>query len=220
MAIPPKGDPYTTSTPVIPPKIGHGQPVVGATLVVACSPTPTHIHPLTWPSLGHGDPPERRPLHNLDTCHSSKNRPRPTRRRGNPCGCLFPDANPYSSPYVAFARTCRSPKRRPLHNLDTCHSSENRPRPTRRRGNPCGCLFPDATKCPKMPHISSPSVSSAPSAVNPPYAILSTPPCHKMSGNVRLNQTPSPSSLCGESLPRARYHRVCYRMHPEAAKLK
>ena len=72
MAIPPKGDPYITPTPVIPPKIGHGQPVVGATLVVACSPTPTHFHPLTWPSLGHGDPPKRRPLHNLDTCHSDR----------------------------------------------------------------------------------------------------------------------------------------------------
>ncbi len=96
MAIPPKGDPYTTSTPVIPPKIGHGQPVVGATLVVACSPTPTHIHPLTWPSLGHGDPPERRPLHNLDTCHSDRREESKVMQQRHKCDS--PPQAPHSTP--------------------------------------------------------------------------------------------------------------------------
>ena len=53
-------------------------------------------------------PSRKRPPHLL-TCHSrtrvrhsSENRPRTTCRRGNPCGCPFHDANPFSFPYVAF----------------------------------------------------------------------------------------------------------------------
>ncbi len=41
-----------------------------------------------------------RPLHNPDHCHCYENRPRPTRRRGNPCGCPSSAPRPFSYLWV------------------------------------------------------------------------------------------------------------------------
>ena len=171
MVIPNAAQPHS----VIAMKIGTDKPVVGATLVVA---RPRHqpvSHPLMWPSQGHGDS-ERSPA---TPCHSSENRPRQTRRRGNPCGCPFPAptrSHPLMWPSQGHGHSERSP-------ATPCHCYENRPRQTRRRGNPCGCPFPAPTRFHPLMWPSQGHGDSERSAATPCHSYENRPRQTRRRGN-------------------------------------